>query len=81
MKPGDLVRLVADPDTSNGVVFAAWVTPIGQQPFDAGTVAPFIGDHTSIELPLDGERKARILIENQLGWIYETECEVIDETR
>lgn len=40
----------------------------------------FLGDHT-IALPLDGERKIRILIEGRLGWIYESECEAVDETR
>lgn len=85
MRPGDLVRLVADPDTANGVVHVAWIPPTGQQPFDEGAHAMFLGDHTHTRPPshdrIDGERKVRILIESRLGWIYESECEVIDETR
>lgn len=79
MNPGDLVRLVADPDMSSPFVHVAWIPHAGQQAFDEGTVAVFLGDHT-VALPLDGERKIRILIEGRLGWIYESECEAIDET-
>lgn len=79
MNPGDLVRLVADPDTSDGVVHVAWIPRAGQQAFDEGTVGVFLGDHTSSQF-FDGERKIRILIEGRLGWIYESECEAIDET-
>ena len=77
MKPGDLVRLVADPET-DGAVVVGWMTPADQQPFDEGTVAMFLGDHTGA-FPFDGERKVRIMIGGRLGWIYESECEAIDE--
>jgi hypothetical protein len=81
MKPGDLIRLVADPDMSDGVVHVAWIPPTGQRAFDEGTVGVFLGDYNFVSPRTDGERKVRILIEGRLGWIYESECEAIDEAR
>jgi hypothetical protein len=78
MKPGDLIRLV-DPEGAGVYVVTL---PTGQaipSPYSDRTLALFLGWHEVADLR--GEKKACILIDGILGWVYGSEIEGIDETR
>ena len=78
MKPGDLVKLVSD-----HVSAVVWVADIDDRKrwfFDKGILAIFLDEHHWLNERGD-EKKLRILVEGRIGWIYESECEVISETR
>lgn len=76
MKPGDLVRLSSD--YSDRGVCVAGIHTRARWWFAEGTLAVFLGAHNAVEF--GHEQKLKILVEGQIGWIYETECaEVISE--
>ena len=78
MKPGDLVKLVSH--VCPEVVYVAFFDAPKQGAFDNGTHALFLGKHlwTDESLSISGKQKFKILIEGRVGWIYESECKVID---
>lgn len=78
MKPGDLVKLISDGPT--GVVYVAGTDVREQWTFDEGTLAVFLDEYHWLN-ERGREKKLRILVECRMGWIYESECEAIDETR
>ena len=80
MKTGDLVRLTIDPFQGQMMVHVASI-PLGEQwAFNDGTTAMVIGEHLDAAVAIN-DRKLKILVEGRVGWIFESECEVIDETR
>ena len=78
MKPGDLVKLVSD--DPHAMVYVAAINGREQRAFDDGTPAVFLDEHHWLN-EHGREKKLRILVEGRIGWIYESECEVINETR
>ncbi len=80
MKPGDLVRLTIDPFQGQMVVHVASIPPGDQWVFDDGTTAMVIGEHLDAAISIN-DRKLKILVEGRVGWVFESECEVINETR
>ena len=81
MKPGELVKLVSHVYPRR--IYVAFFDVPKQGVFDNGTHALFLGKHLwpNESLSISGKQKFKILIEGRLGWIYESECKVIDETR
>ena len=75
MTRGDMVRLlsVSDDNIDRVVVLS---TP-GQQRhiFDQGTLAVYLGVWQ--RATKHGEAKIQVLVENVVGWVYNSECEVI----
>ena len=78
MKPGDLVKLVSD--DPHAMVYVADIDDRKQRAFDDGTLAVFLDEYHSLN-DRGREKKLRVLVEGRMGWIYESECEVISETR
>ena len=78
MKPGDLVKLVSH--VCPEVVYVAFFDAPKQGAFNNGTHALFLGKHLwpNESLSISGQQKFKILIEGWVGWIYESECKVID---
>lgn len=62
------------------MVYVAAIDGREQLPFDDGTYAVFLDEFHSLN-EHGREKKLRILVEGRIGWIYESECEVISETR
>lgn len=80
MKPGDLVRLTIDPFQGQTVVYVASIPSGGQWAFDDGTAALVLGEHLDAAVSMKiNDRKLKILVEGRLGWVFESECEVISE--
>jgi len=77
MKPGDLVKLIQD---GLGDVCVASIDDSGIWGVDHNTVAVFLNEHHWLNERGHEKKKIRILVKGRIGWIYESECEVIDET-
>lgn len=78
MRPGDLVKLVST-DHSRQIYVASINVHVHEQwIFDEGTSALFLDEYHWLNVGC--EKKLRILVEGRIGWIFESECEVIDET-
>ncbi len=76
MKPGELVQ-ISDPEGAYVVnLSTGYAMP---EPYPEGTSAIFLDFHDVADLR--GERKIRILIDGIQGWVYESELEVISESR
>ena len=78
MKPGDLVRLTIDPFQGQMAVHVASIPSGDQWAFDDGTTAMVIGEHLDAAISIN-DRKLKILVEGRVGWVFESECEVISE--
>lgn len=78
MKPGDLIKLVSEDHSTQ--VYVAGTDVREQWIFDEGTLAVFLDEYHWLN-ERGREKKLRILVEGRMGWIYESECEAIDETR
>lgn len=77
MKPGDLVRLTVDQFQGQMIIYVASIPQATQWHFDDGTLALILGEYFG---PEEGaERKLKILVDGRTGWVYETDCEVINE--
>ena len=76
MKPGDLVKLVSEDHSTR--IYVAAIDVREQWIFDEGTSALFLDEHHWLN-ERGHEKKLRILVEGRIGWIYESECEVISE--
>ena len=75
MQPGDLVKLAHD---GPGNVCVAAINSSIVWSVDHGTVAVFIDEHHWLnESGL--EKKLIILVGDRVGWIYESECEALNE--
>jgi hypothetical protein len=78
MKKGDLVRLYEDGSSDedftigslNPTVEGSWSVPCGT----IALVVKVVPDEV-------GEPTCHILVDGKMGWAYEYDCEVIDETR
>ena len=77
MKPGDLVKLVSDDHSAQ--VYVAAIGIREQRIFNEGTSALFLDEHHWLN-ERGHEKKLRILVDGRVGWIYESKCEVINET-
>ena len=74
MKPGDLVKLLANSLGSvmigtNSDSEKTWLV-------DHGTTALFLDNHDEDSL---SNKKFMILVKGRVGWIYADECEVIND--
>ena len=78
MKPGDLVKLASDNHSAQ--VYVAAIGIREQWIFNEGTSALFLDEHHWLN-ERGHEKKLRILVDGRVGWIYESECEAIDEAR
>jgi hypothetical protein len=78
MKRGDLVRLTVDQFQGQMVIYVASIPQSTQWLFDDGTLALVLDEYFGPEV--GGERKFKILVDGRTGWVYESDCEVIDET-
>jgi hypothetical protein len=76
MQPGDLVKLVHD---GLGDVCVAAIDNSAIWSVDHGAVAVFIDEYHWLN-ERGCEKKLMILVEGRTGWIYESECEVLNET-
>jgi hypothetical protein len=76
MKPGELMQ-ISDPEGTYVVNLATGYSM--PEPYPEGTPVLVLGEHEVLLQP--GDRKIRILIDGILGWVYESELEVIDESR
>ena len=75
MQSGDLVKLIQD---GLGDICVAAIDSSAVWSVDHGTVAVFIDEHHLLnERGL--EKKLMILVEGRMGWIYESECEALNE--
>lgn len=74
MKPGDLMQ-ISDPEGTYVVNLSTGYAM--SQPYPEGTPVIVLGLHEVADLR--GDRKIRILIDGILGWVYESELEVINE--
>ena len=73
MKPGDLVKLLAD--SLGSVMIGSFNPDLETWLVDHGTIAVFLDvyrDEDSIN-----NKKLTILVKVRVGWIYADECEVI----
>ena len=77
MKPGDLVKLLADPLGS--VMIGSFNPDLETWLVDHGTIAVFLDVYR--EEDSINNKKLTILVKGCVGWIYVDECEVIDEAR
>lgn len=79
MKPGDLIRLCHDSNFEAGTVTVAAIPLTHQRAYDHGTLAIFLGEYREIHPYNGAETKMRILVEGMVGWIYESECEAVND--
>ena len=79
MKRGDLVRLTVDQFQGQMVIYVASIPRATQWLFDDGTLALILGEYFGPEV--GDERKFKILVDGRTGWVYESDCEVINEAR
>ena len=75
MNRGELVRLLSYDD--QGVVVLGTATPDqGRHVFDNGELAVYLGVWQQATDRSDA--KFQVLVQNVVGWIYESECEVVN---